>query len=72
MVEDLDSMSPMAEEGDVAALLRDRGVRWISFDDWKRIDRIERERGEAQGRPRRKVLDLEELRLIAHGQSTGD
>ncbi|MFW5692217.1 MAG: NADP oxidoreductase, partial [Chloroflexota bacterium] len=42
-------------------LLNERGVRVISYADWQRIDEIERERGEAVGRPRLKFCTIEEM-----------
>ncbi|WP_186290546.1 hypothetical protein [Gordonia zhaorongruii] len=32
---------------------------------WQRIDTAEREAGHAQGRPRIKIVDLDELRSVA-------
>ena len=52
-------------------LLSDRGVRYVSFADWKQLDRIEVEAGKPQGKPREKLttvramldaLDKEETR----------
>lgn len=52
-------------------LLSDRGVRYVSFADWKQLDRIEVEAGKPQGKPREKLttvramldaLDKEEAR----------
>lgn len=57
---------------DVVVLLRARGVRWVTFDDWKLLDGIERERGKADGRPRRKVLGVEDqLKVITQASGAG-
>lgn len=45
----------------VDALLRERGARWITFPEWQRLDALERERGEALGRPRLKLVSRDEL-----------
>jgi len=44
-----------------AALIRERQPEAVSFDDWKRLDRIEVERGAALGRPRVKFTSIEEM-----------
>ncbi|WP_435741571.1 FAD-dependent oxidoreductase [Nocardioides sp. SYSU DS0663] len=54
-----------AGQGDLRALLADRGVRVVDRDGWQAIDREERRRGEAAGRPRAKISGLEELRSVA-------
>lgn len=45
----------------VAALLAKRGVKWLPFDAWSRIDAIEVERGAAAGRPRVKMVSRAEI-----------
>jgi len=52
------------ESADPAAvddLLRERGIRFVSFDDWKAIDQAEVGRGEPHGRPRVKFVRVEEM-----------
>ena len=46
---------------DVHALLAQRGVQVTSFDDWKRLDAIEVERGKLRGAPREKIADVERM-----------
>ncbi len=58
---------PRATEGDPAAvdaLLAARGVRYVTVRDWMTLDRHEMALGEAQGRPRVKLVDVEEM--LAH------
>jgi ferredoxin--NADP+ reductase len=43
---------------DVEAVLRARGVRFVTFSDWKLLDGIEVEDGRGEGRPRRKFTDV--------------
>ena len=47
----------------VPALLAARGVRPVDYDEWRRLDAREVERGKPQGRPRVKFLRLEEMLL---------
>jgi NADPH-dependent glutamate synthase beta subunit-like oxidoreductase len=40
----------------VAALLKSREIRTVSFSDWKKIDAAEIERGMKTGKPREKFV----------------
>lgn len=51
----------------IDALLAARGVQVVSFDDWRRIDAAEQERGRAGGRPRVKFTDIGAMLAIARG-----
>jgi ferredoxin--NADP+ reductase len=51
-----------------AALVAARQPRAVSFDDWRRLDRHEVERGEREGRPRVKCVSVEEM-LAAIGKA---
>jgi ferredoxin/flavodoxin---NADP+ reductase len=55
----LDPESP--EPGTVEELLAERGVRFVSFEDWQAIDEAEVGRGEPHGRPRVKFVRVEEM-----------
>ena len=49
----------------IVALLRERGVAFVSFADWRILEQIENERGAQRGQPRVKITDVDEmLRLI--------
>ena len=65
MLEDIPSTQPVAaEQADpqaIADLLAARDIRYISFETWKQLSAIEEERGQAQGRPRVKFVDVEEM-----------
>lgn len=50
---------------EVAALLEERGVKPVSFSEWENIDREETRRGEDRGKPREKLLDVEEMLQVA-------
>jgi ferredoxin--NADP+ reductase len=45
----------------VEALLAERSVRYVSFEDWQAIDEAEVGRGEPHGRPRVKFVRVEEM-----------
>ena len=47
--------------GDLADLLRERGVRWVDEAAWRRLDAHETARGKAEGRPRVKLCTVEEM-----------
>ena len=51
----------------VDRLLRERGVRVVSWADWQRLDALEKSRGAALGRPRLKFSRVEEM-LAALGE----
>lgn len=46
---------------DVIALLDERKCSPVSFDDWKRLDEIEVNRGKEEGRPRVKFTRIEDM-----------
>ncbi len=50
----------------IPALLAQRQVRAVTFEDWKRIDRIEVEAGKKRGKPREKLTTLAELLAAAN------
>lgn len=48
-------------EEDLLAILTRRGVQVVSFAGWQRLDGLERELGQEQGRPRVKFYDVAEM-----------
>jgi ferredoxin/flavodoxin---NADP+ reductase len=74
LLADLESqtlLSPSSPEpGAVEDLLRERGIRYVSFEDWQAIDQAEVGRGEPHGRPRVKFVRVEEM-LGALGEKVG-
>ncbi len=52
---------PTPDSQAVAALLRKRGVRVVTFSDWQKIDAAETERGKSAGKPREKFVSSEEM-----------
>ncbi|MFN8161603.1 MAG: FAD-dependent oxidoreductase [Solirubrobacterales bacterium] len=55
----LDPASPQPVA--VEELLAERGIRFVSFEDWQAIDEAEVGRGEPHGRPRVKFVRVEEM-----------
>lgn len=49
----------------IRALLENRGVKPVTFSDWEKIDHLEATRGEANGKPREKLLSVEEMLTAA-------
>lgn len=74
MIEDwagLDGVADANRSRDaVVDLLKQRGVTFVTYDDWRILDRYEVALGEARGRPRVKVTDVARmLEIIADGKS---
>ncbi|MBK9974390.1 MAG: FAD-dependent oxidoreductase [Planctomycetes bacterium] len=53
-----------ASGADVAKLLQQRGVKFVNWQDWKKIDAAEIEKGNAQNRPRVKLVGIDEMRAV--------
>jgi ferredoxin--NADP+ reductase len=51
----------LPERDAILALLRERGVQAVSFNDWKQLDDVEVERGARRGAPRDKIVDVEAM-----------
>lgn len=49
----------------IRALLHQRGIKPVTFSDWEKIDEVETQRGEAMGKPREKLLTVEEMLEVA-------
>jgi ferredoxin--NADP+ reductase len=65
LLADVESQTLLAPESPAAAavedLLAERGVRYVSFEDWQAIDQAEVGRGEPHGRPRVKFVKVEDM-----------
>ena len=46
---------------EIERILKLRGVSYVSFNDWKKIDVKERQQGEKHGKPREKILSINDL-----------
>jgi len=45
----------------INALFSERGIRYVTFADWLKLDLIEQTRGAALGRPRVKFSRIEDM-----------
>ena len=63
MAADADSLAgrELPDAQAIVTLLRDRGVRVVSFEDWKQLDAVETARGLRRGAPRDKVVALDAM-----------
>ena len=50
-----------ASRNSMERLLKDRGIRYVSYEEWQDIDRLEMARGMPDGRPRVKFTKREEI-----------
>ncbi|MEW6280264.1 MAG: FAD-dependent oxidoreductase [Candidatus Eremiobacterota bacterium] len=53
--------------GDIQDLLKERGIRAVTYPAWQELDKLEVARGQAQGRPRVKFTTVEEMLQAVHG-----
>ena len=69
LLEDVDDLAP-CETPDSEALenlLKERGIRVVTFEDWTKIDQAEIARGARAGKPREKFTRLEEILNLLDG-----
>jgi ferredoxin--NADP+ reductase len=69
LLADLASLTPCShpDTESLVELLRSRQVRVVSWEDWRRIDAAEIERGKAKGKPREKFASVEEMLALLDG-----
>jgi len=56
--------APRRDSDDLYRSLRERGVRVVNYDDWKRIDAAEIEAGRAAGKPREKFTRVADMLAV--------
>ncbi len=71
MEADLDQVRPERDPGEVLTLLGERGIRFISAEDWKLLDAHELESGRTQGKVRVKLLSTDEAFQVLGAPITG-
>ncbi|XP_076302095.1 NADPH:adrenodoxin oxidoreductase, mitochondrial-like [Lasioglossum baleicum] len=49
----------------LSKILNQKGIQMISYNDWKKIDNVECERGKILGKPREKIVNINEMLEIA-------
>ena len=72
LLDDLDAGAcpePVGSAAATAALVRRRQPAVVDLAGWQAIDAEERRRGADRGRPRVKIVDIDEMLRIAHGQA---
>lgn len=71
MVEDLPSLTPIADDkrdlGAIEQLLQERGLTYVTYQDWSKLNGVEVARGSEQGRPRVKVCSVPEMLAAIKG-----
>jgi len=58
---------PARSDGNLEAVLAERGVEFVTYAGWEAIDAVERARGADRGRPRVKLCSWDELLAAARG-----
>ena len=53
----------------IEALLKERNIDYVSFEDWNLLDAYETDAGQAQERPRVKVTSIDEMLEIIRGKN---
>jgi len=66
MLRDAELLRGRTPSVDVPALLRERGVRVVTFADYQKIDAFERARGVERGKVRDKLESVAEMLAVAH------
>ncbi len=70
VLDDLDSGAvpePVGTPSSIAAVVRGRRPDLVDRDGWRAIDTEERRRGAARGRPRAKIVDVDEMVQVTRG-----
>lgn len=60
------TVTPNKELVGLISVVHSSGIRPVFFDQWQKIDNVEQERGSANGKPREKITNLQEMLDIAH------
>ncbi|MDO5032114.1 FAD-dependent oxidoreductase [Corynebacterium sp.] len=60
------NLSHSAEE-DITSLLESKGIEYLTWEGWKKLDAAERALGEAEGRERKKYVEWEDMVFHSRG-----
>ena len=52
---------PKLVQDDLLALLKKMKIQFVSFEDWKKLDKFELEQGQLNGKSRQKICEVEEM-----------
>jgi len=70
MLSDLPMLQGISDDlrdpSQIVACLRERGIDFVTYQDWKILDRYEVASGSEQGRPRVKVTNVPEMMEVIH------
>ena len=53
--------SPKLVQDDLLNLLKQKKIQFVSFEDWKKLDKFELEQGHLNGKSRQKICEVEEM-----------
>ena len=56
--------APMRDTDHLLKLLTAKGVRVVTFEDWKKIDAVEKETGQKVGKPREKFISVADMLAV--------
>jgi len=70
LLEDLPSLPPceVPSTDEMKNMLARRGVRFVSYEDWLKIDALEQERGKLAGKPRERFTRISEMMDVLTGE----
>ena len=60
-IKKLNTIEPKSGAEGACKLLQERGIRYVSFSEWKKIDTSEIERGASKNKPREKYTRTDEM-----------
>ena len=52
---------PKLVQHDLLDLLKKKKIEFVSFEDWKKLDKFEIEQGQQNGKPRHKICEVQEM-----------
>lgn len=58
---------PSPTAGDITEAFADKGIDYLTWQDWQRLDAAERALGEREGRERKKYVEWEDM--VAHSRA---
>ncbi|MBW3563455.1 MAG: FAD-dependent oxidoreductase [Acidobacteria bacterium] len=61
MLAEIPALGNLEVSADIAELLNQREVRFVTWEEWRRLDELETERGSTSGRPRVKFATISEM-----------
>lgn len=56
-----------SSDADITEVLSERGIEYLTWQDWQRLDAAERAMGEREGRERKKFVEWEDM--VSHSRA---